>query len=117
MRADAIKPASSDTPAEREPRSAGPISLAVSRNELFAGLVLVGFANGISPRAVHSVVENGFAAALLSTFDISVIVWSACVVGISFVLRDPAQPAPVLAVVASPACENVPLQQLAELRQ
>src|SRR3954462_9653444 len=92
MRADAIKPASSYTPAEREPRSAGRIRLAVSRNELFAGLVLVGFVNGISARAVYSVVENG-AAALLSTFDISVIVWCACAVGISFVLRGPAQPA------------------------
>ena len=67
--------------------------MAVSRNELFAGLVLVGFVNGISARAVHSVVENGIAAALLSTFEISVIVWSACAVGISFVLRGPAQPA------------------------
>jgi hypothetical protein len=64
----------------------------VSRNELFAGLVLLGFANGISGRVISSVVENGIAAALLSTFDISVIVWSACAISILFLLRRPVQP-------------------------
>ncbi|MEZ0171226.1 hypothetical protein [Microvirga sp. TS319] len=64
----------------------------VSRNELFAGLVLLGFANGISGRVISSVVEDGIAPALLSTFNISVIVWSACAIGISFLLRGPVQP-------------------------
>jgi len=65
--------------------------LLISRNELFAGLVLVGFANGISTHVVHSVVENGIETALLTTFGISVIVWSACAIGVSFVLRGPVQ--------------------------
>ncbi len=93
LRADAITPASSYALVEGEPRSARHVSLSVSRNELFAGLVLVGFANGISDRVVHSVVRDGITAALLSTFSISVIVWSACAIGISFVLRGPLQPA------------------------
>ena len=64
----------------------------VSRNELFAGLVLLGFANGISGRVISSVIVNGTPTALLSTFEISVIVWSACAVSISFLLRGPEQP-------------------------
>lgn len=64
----------------------------VSRNELFAGLVLLGFANGISGRVISSVVENGITAALLGTFDISVIVWSAGAISILFLLRGPVQP-------------------------
>jgi exosortase/archaeosortase family protein len=64
----------------------------VSRNELFAGFVLLGFVNGISGRVTFSVVEYGISAALLSTFDISVIVWSACAISILFLLRGPVQP-------------------------
>ncbi len=64
----------------------------VSRNELFAGLVLLGFANGISERVISSVAQFGIAAALLSTFNISVIVWSACAISILFLLRGPVQP-------------------------
>ncbi|MBF9233913.1 hypothetical protein [Microvirga alba] len=63
----------------------------VSRNELFAGLVVVGFANGISERVIASVTENGATAALLSTFDISVIVWGALAIAVAFLLRSPAQ--------------------------
>jgi exosortase/archaeosortase family protein len=64
----------------------------VSRNELFAGLVLLGFANGISGQVISSVAQFGIAAALLSTFNISVIVWSACAISIWFLLRGPVQP-------------------------
>ncbi|MGF9764256.1 hypothetical protein AAII07_55055 [Microvirga sp. 0TCS3.31] len=63
-----------------------------SRNELFAGLVVVGFANGISERAGKAVAEAGIAAALASTFDISVIVWIAWALCIVFLLRSPIQP-------------------------
>jgi hypothetical protein len=59
---------------------------------LLAGLAFVAFVNGISGIAIVSVSENGIAAALLSTFDISVIVWSACAISVSFLLREPSVP-------------------------
>lgn len=67
-------------------------SSSVSRNELFGGLVLLGFANGLSGRVISSAVEHGTATALLSTFDTSVIVWTACAISVVFLLRGPAQP-------------------------
>jgi hypothetical protein len=59
----------------------------VSRNELFAGLAMVGFANGISERASNAVADTGIAAALVSTFEISAIVWVAWVLSLVFLLR------------------------------
>ncbi|ANY78235.1 hypothetical protein BB934_08310 [Microvirga ossetica] len=64
----------------------------VSRNELFAGLVVVGFANGISERVGNAVANTGVAAALVNTFDISIIVWVAWVLSLAFLLRGPMQP-------------------------
>ncbi|QFU17883.1 hypothetical protein GDR74_17610 [Microvirga thermotolerans] len=64
----------------------------LSRNELFAGLAALAFLNGISERIAMAVRENGVPAALMSTFDISIIVWAACGIGLSFLLRDPPQP-------------------------
>jgi exosortase/archaeosortase family protein len=63
----------------------------VSRNELFAGLAAVGFVNGISERVSHAVADTGIAAALVSTFDISAIVWGAWVLSLVFLLRSPTQ--------------------------
>lgn len=48
------------------------------RSSLFAGLVAVGFANGISEKVYRSVADSGFAAAIFNTFDISIILWGAC---------------------------------------
>ena len=42
----------------------------------------------ISRAVIHSIAHDGWAEALLSTFDTSVIVWLACYVGISFIFRD-----------------------------
>src|SRR4051794_20513112 len=92
MSADAVAPASSYALAEHEPHSAKPLRLSLCRNELFAGLVVVGFTNGITNRVVWSVAENGITAALLGTFDISVIVWSALIISVTFALRGPVQP-------------------------
>jgi hypothetical protein len=64
----------------------------VSRNELFAGLAVVGFANGISERVSNAVANTGIAAALVSTFEISAIVWVAWVLSLVFLLRSPMQP-------------------------
>ena len=49
----------------------------VCRNELFTGLAAIGFINGISERVSTAVEGAGLAAALVSTFDISLIVWAA----------------------------------------
>ncbi|MXQ13749.1 hypothetical protein [Microvirga makkahensis] len=56
-------------------------------------MAVVGFANGISDRVSLAVAETDVAAALLSTFGISVIVWSAWAIGLVFLLRPPLQPA------------------------
>ncbi|NIX75682.1 hypothetical protein [Microvirga terricola] len=86
---------------ERQAKGTG-----VSRNELFAGLVVLGFCNGISERVIVSVTENGIGASLLSTFDTSVIVWSALAIAISFILREPARPMTRLDIAAA-ACALV----------
>ncbi len=65
----------------------------VSRNQLLAGLVLIGFANGISESIIVTLTTDGLVAALWCTFNISVIVWSACAISISLLLRGPALPA------------------------
>jgi hypothetical protein len=64
----------------------------LSRNDLFAGLALVGFANGITERMSLAVSETGLATALVDTFGISVIVWTACSISLAFLLRGPVQP-------------------------
>ncbi len=64
----------------------------VSRGELFAGLIVVGFANGVGEAMSQAVAKAGLAAALMSTFDISIIVWSAWALCIMFLLHSPTQP-------------------------
>ena len=65
-----------------------PIAGQVSRGELFAALFTLGCVNGLASRIIQSVDRLGWAEALLSTFEISVIVWLSCIVGISIILRD-----------------------------
>jgi hypothetical protein len=55
---------------------------------LFAGILLVGCANGLTARVIDSVAQLGWAGALVSTFDTSLVVWVACYFGIAFVWRD-----------------------------
>jgi hypothetical protein len=90
----------------------------VSRNELLAGLVLLGFVNGISERVTLSIPVDGFVGAVLLSFDISVLVWAACAIGVAFVLRGPLQPANrsdmAVAVCAAAAC-LAPIPQLSWL--
>lgn len=63
-----------------------------ARSELFAGLALVGLANGLTGPALASIRESGALSAVFSTFGISAIVWCAIAVAISSLLRAPAQP-------------------------
>lgn len=83
----------------------------VARGDFFAGLFLIGCANGLAAHVINSVTRDGWAAALLSTFETSVIVWIAVYVGISFMFRDRSDPIrqsdlavgiPILALVALP---------------
>lgn len=64
----------------------------LARHELLAGVVLVGLANGIAPRIAASVAEQGWATALLVTFDISAIVWIGCGMLLSILWHAPDSP-------------------------
>jgi hypothetical protein len=84
----------------------------VTRGDFFAALFLIACVNGLVPHVIKSVSEKGFAEALLSTFDTSVIVLLACCVGITLVSRDRfdiirnsdlAVGIPFIAIVALPA--------------
>ena len=60
----------------------------LSRGEFFAALFLIACVNALASRVIQSVSEEGLAAALLSTFGVSVIVFIACCVGITFIFHD-----------------------------
>jgi len=60
----------------------------ISRAELFAGLFILGSANGLSARVSQSIDQLGWAEAAFNTFNVSAIVWFACFAGVSFTLRD-----------------------------
>jgi hypothetical protein len=62
--------------------------LRFSRSELFAGLFILGCANGLAGRVIHTIDVHGWADAIFSTFGISVIVLAACFLGISFILDE-----------------------------
>ncbi len=66
--------------------------LIASRAELFAGLALIGLANGLMGPALTTIRESGAVSAVFSTFGVSAIVWCAIVIAISAMLRAPAQP-------------------------
>lgn len=58
------------------------------RGEFFGGLFALGCASGLASRIIQSVDRHGWAEALFTTFEISVIVWVACAAGICLVLQD-----------------------------
>jgi hypothetical protein len=60
----------------------------ISRGDFFGALFLIACVNGLVPRAIQSIGEEGWAAALLSTFDTSVMVFLACCVGITLIFQD-----------------------------
>jgi hypothetical protein len=62
--------------------------LQLSRGELFAGLFILGCANGLTGRMLQSINKLGLLDAILATFDISVIVFAAFFVGAKLVLQD-----------------------------
>ena len=64
----------------------GALQASMSRGEFFAGLYILGCVNGIGLRAVKSIHELGWIDAALGTFQVSGIVWMACLAGISLIL-------------------------------
>ena len=63
-------------------------ALGFTRGELFAGLYILGCANGLAAKMILSIHRLGWMDAAVGTFDVSVIVVVACLTGISLVLRD-----------------------------
>lgn len=57
------------------------------RGELFGGLAIVGFANGVSERAGDEIARSGIVGAFFDTFDVSVVVWAALLVALWLFLR------------------------------
>ena len=88
-----------------------------SWNIIFAGLIVVGFANGVSHRVVKALSEDS-GQAFLNTFDISAIVWIALAVCTLFLLGPPHRPASKgdqAAAVLAIAAFLVPVPQLSWL--
>lgn len=73
----------------RRPMSASLGALELSRSSLFAALLAIGFANGISEKVFRSVADDGFALATLNTFGLSIILWGACFIGLATLIQAP----------------------------
>jgi hypothetical protein len=69
-------------------RAAPRMASELQRGQFFASIFIFACVNGFTPRIVGSIEEQGWASALLGTFDISVIVLVACGAGVALILRD-----------------------------
>jgi hypothetical protein len=78
---DATIANSSDQTLRTQAKS-GQGGIQIARNELFAGLFLLGCANGIAARAIATVHDNGWLNAAIGMFDVSAIVLAACASGL-----------------------------------
>ena len=58
------------------------------RDELFAGLCILGCANGLGAHVIKSVSDLGWEGAVVHTFGISAIIWVACFFGVTLILHD-----------------------------
>jgi hypothetical protein len=68
------------------------IGQVVRRGEFFAGLFILGFSNGIFEQIARAIDKGTVENAILGTFGISVLVWAACLIAVSLLLRQPAEP-------------------------
>jgi hypothetical protein len=59
----------------------------MGRDHFFCGLLILAVANGLVASAVNSVVWLGWSEALLGSFDISAVVWFACVAASAMLYR------------------------------
>lgn len=64
-----------------------------SRNRLYCGVVVVGFANGASDRIASSISDYGLAAAVFDMFGVSLVVWIALVATVWLLLQSEERPA------------------------
>jgi exosortase/archaeosortase family protein len=76
-------------------------SSAFSRNGLFSALVAIGFANSISQKATDALHSQGWAVAIFNTFGISIVVWSAAILAITWLLSEEPRPIAPLDVAAA----------------
>jgi len=68
------------------------VGQAFRRGEFFAGLFILGFSNGIFERITQAIEQGTIESAILDTFGISVLVWVACFIAVSLLLRQPPEP-------------------------
>ncbi|HWK64578.1 MAG TPA: hypothetical protein VNS34_06535 [Rhizobiaceae bacterium] len=90
----------------------------LTRNELYSGLAVVGFANGMSERASDEIARAGVTGALFNTFDVSAIVWAALIVALWLLLRaepERVRTADIAVGVSASAAFLVPVPSLAWL--
>jgi hypothetical protein len=78
---DATIANSSDQTLRTQAKS-GQSGIQIARSEFFAGLFLLGCANGIAARAIGTVHDNGWLNAAIGMFDVSAIVLAACAAGL-----------------------------------
>lgn len=91
------------------------LPLTLNRHVLFAGLVVVGFLNGIAVRLVRDFREDSFTELVMNTFEISAIVWIALAVSVCFLHRSPQAPltrADGIAATAATATFLIPIPPL-----
>jgi hypothetical protein len=67
-------------------------TIILARAELFAGLTLLGFANGIVGRVTTAILDEGPTAALANTFNVSAVVWVAFIASPALLLRESREP-------------------------
>lgn len=79
--------ANSSDQTQRTQAKSGPVGIQIARNEFFAGLLLLGCANGIAARAIATVRGNGWLNAAIGMFDVSAIVLAACASGLWLMMR------------------------------
>lgn len=80
---------------------------ALSRADLCLAVVLAGLANGFASRALTSISEMGWEAALYATFDISALVWIACFILAQRLRQVPPRPVRGADLVMGLACAAI----------
>jgi exosortase/archaeosortase family protein len=59
----------------------------MTRDRFFVALTILALANGCAGRMIYAVESLGWWAAIAGTFNISIVVWAACVAGLSLLYR------------------------------
>jgi len=66
--------------------------IALRRGEFFAGLFILAFANGIYERIASNIADEPVWSAISSTFGISILIWAACWIAVSLLIRLSVEP-------------------------